>query len=325
VALASFTMEKAGGPRVTFTQDVGDLLAAQIGAQWTFRWNGGDHTVRITDAFRMRLTRALDTGEVITLGGVQATTRRLINLRIGQSNEEGRAPWDKAPRIVNAQRIGPLGPPWDKSQSGPGLNAVGCLGPLLLDKILSRIGNPWQRATQISTATGSQTIDDLLGPGGLGLDGNYRTQLNNEAVCGGPEGSNPPPFIQPGDDFFITFTHGESDSNTPSPPDYAAKALILLARAVADFPSSNCLGILIFRLPPSLPDNAPRDWAFMRAQQLLLHDPTATPKRIVIDLIDADRQPDDKIHLDMGEDDSRGLRRIAVATLDEMIRYGMVA
>lgn len=325
MALASITFEKSGGPRLTVAVDVGDLLATDIGRTWSFRWNGVTEIVKVTKAFRLAVQRALDTGEVVTLGGLHTSIRRLVNLKIGQSDEEGRMQVSKLPRIVNRDRIGPLGPPWDENQSGPGGDFIASFSPLLLDRILSRPHQRWNRGTIVSTATGTQTIASLLGPGGLGLDGTYRLQLNTADVCGGPEGSNPRPIILPGDDFFITFAHGESDSPTPSPVDYAAQCLTLLARAVADFPSSNCIGIVIFQLEPSPHDLTPRDWSFMRAQQASMHDPTATPKRIVVPLQDNDRQLSDLQHLDMGEDDTRGGRRIAIATCDAMVQYGMVA
>lgn len=252
-----------------------------------------------------------------------------------QSNGEGRGLRTEASTVVHLLVILRNTYPYDENLSGPGGDQCG--GPLIAmaDRLMTLFGpsglNLYDRVCICSVGQGNQSLANEFGTDGT--DGVGAAQMNDPDVLGGIEGDTlangnplvgPPPIMRPGDDYILHVNIGEGDAaggNVSSDPEtgWAAECLQSIAWFTdVAFPSSICRGITIAGLAPTeeLGANAPEDqarWDAVRAQQLTLHAPAASPPRVVVSYTDAEKKPGDEIHYSMA-----GQERMGAACADAL-------
>jgi len=317
------TIRKASGHRIAFWLDSA-AEATDVGATTGFGWDAVEESLALTKSFRWQLSRAREAGETVTTDA-DATVRTLTLLVVGGDNAEGWGDTADAPALTYPRRLSPYTYPYDESIAVP--RAPNYVGPALLlaDRIVGR--GQYARATIISVATAGATIGTLYGT--TGDDGLYATERDIPAVCGGKEGSNPAPLLLPGDDYMIVLVSGETDAVSP-PADWSASALQLVDHICAnDFPSSNCVAVLVAQLPPSAPDNGDPStthpgWQTIRTEQAQLEDRAAAPKRILVPLADGDRITTDRQRIATGATARNGWRRFAFAAETELVAAGAI-
>lgn len=278
-----------------------------------------EETLTLTKSFRWQVRRPLVAGEVITSEG-DPEVPTLTLLVVGSDNAEGWGSTADLPALTYPRRLSPYTHPYDESIAVPRTPNV--VGPALLlaDRIVGR--GQYGRVTVISTAEAGVTLANLYGT--TGEDGVYATQRNLPAVCGGKEGSNPAPFLLPGDDYLVLMVLGEKDAEG-APVDWGDRALTFFDHIhLNNFPSSNCLGLLFAQLPPNAPDNAVPSithpgWETVRSEQAALEARGVSPKRIMVPLVNGDRITSDRVHIATGGTDRAGWRRWALAAEAELV------
>lgn len=203
-------------------------------------------------------------------------------IAIGQSNAEGRGHVAEAVSPTHADRMIPASHPVDASLSGPGMPKG--VGPLInaADAILERLSG-LSTIVLHSTATGNRTLAEIYGTDGT--DGEYA--LQRERVLAGE--------IEPGDRWVGVVCQGEADAQSPI-GDWADRLLDLLTFVEGDL-AGTCIGHVIIRHPPSAPSAEYAFWDELRAAEMVMADEARIPPIGVVDLVDADREPADLVHI----------------------------
>lgn len=324
------------GSRRTSSFFGGDHVASQLDATRNAgSFNGTSATLVYRKSHRWWPSAVLPTGWAYEY--VSPVRTLFVIGRPMQSNGEGRGLGVEAAALENPTLVLRNTYSYDENLSGPGGDQK--VGPLMAfaDRLMTRIGPPglglYDRACIISLGLGGQTLAELWGT--TYQNGTEQPQIDDPDVLGGLEGDvlcngqplvGPPTLLRPGDHWVAHVNQGESDASAGNITTWADEVLagINWFRTVA-YPSSVCKGISIAQLAPTEestvggPDDQAR-WDAMRALQMSLHAPTASPPRIVRSYLDADKKPGDTQHYKTSAQERMG-HECADALVDDTLAF----